>query len=118
MAKKFNLPGGLGEAGMMQQVQRLQEQMLEAQEKLADESVDATAGGGAVRIKMSGTQLCQSVEIDGRLLVNGDLEKLQNYVLSAVNLALDKSRKLQQQRLGPLTSRFEMMRKMLAPGRK
>jgi DNA-binding YbaB/EbfC family protein len=103
MAKGFNRPvGGGGQAGMLQQLQRMQQQMAEAQEKLALETVTATAGGGAVKVTMSGDQKCQSVEIDPALLKDVDAEMLQDLVLTAVNLALDKSRELQEQRLGPL----------------
>jgi len=104
MAKGFNRPagGGGGQAGMMQQLQRLQQQMAEAQEKLAQETVSATAGGGAVKVTMTGDQKCQSVEIDAALLKEADTEMLQDLVLTAVNLALDKSRELQEQTMGPL----------------
>jgi hypothetical protein len=91
-----------GQAGMMQQLQRLQEQMAEAQEKLATETVTATAGGGAIKVTMTGDQHCQAVEIDPELLKDTDAEMLQDLVLTAVNLALDKSRELQQQLMGPL----------------
>jgi len=105
MAKGFNRPaGGGGQAGMMQQLQRLQQQMAEAQEQLALEAVSATAGGGAVKVTMSGDQKCQSVEIAPELLKDADAEMLQDLVLTAVNLALDKSRELQEQTMGPLTS--------------
>ena len=106
MAKGFNRPagGGGGQAGMMQQLQRLQQQMAEAQEQLALESVSATSGGGAVKVTMSGDQKCQSVEIAPDLLKEADAEMLQDLVLTAVNLALDKSRELQEQTMGPLTS--------------
>jgi nucleoid-associated protein EbfC len=105
MAKGFNRPpgGGGGQAGMMQQLQRLQQQMAEAQEKLALESVSATAGGGAVKVTVSGDQKCQAVEIAPELLKDGDAEMLQDLILTAVNLALDKSRELQEQVMGPLT---------------
>jgi len=103
MAKGFNRPAGMGgQAGMMQQLQRLQQQMAEAQEKLAQESVSATAGGGAVKVTMSGDQKCQAVEIAPELLKDADAEMLQDLVLTAVNLALDKSRELQEQTMGPL----------------
>ena len=103
MAKGFNRPaGGGGQAGMMQQLQRLQQQMAEAQEKLTQETVTATAGGGAVKVIMTGDQKCQSVEIDPALLKDADAEMLQDLVLTAVNLALDKSRELQEQVMGPL----------------
>ncbi len=103
MAKGFNRPaGGGGQAGMMQQLQRLQQQMAEAQEHLAQETVTATAGGGAVKITMTGDQKCQSVEIDPTLLKDADAEMLQDLMLTAVNLALEKSRERQEQVMGPL----------------
>ena len=87
---------------MMQQIQRLQQQMAEAQERLAAETVSATAGGGAVKVTVTGDQKCQSVEIAPDLLKDADAEMLQDLILTAVNLALDKSRELQQQVMGPL----------------
>ncbi len=87
---------------MMQQLQRLQQQMAEAQEKLGQSTVSATAGGGAVKVTMTGDQKCQSVEIDPALLKEADAEMLQDLVLTAVNLALEKSRQLQQEMVGPL----------------
>ena len=103
MAKGFNRPPGAGgQSGMMQQMQRLQQQMAEAQEKLAEETVSATSGGGAVKVTMTGDQKCQSVEIAPELLKDADAEMLQDLILTAVNLALDKSRELQQEVMGPL----------------
>ena len=106
MAKGFNRPagGGGGQAGMMQQLQRLQQQMAEAQEQLALETVEASAGGGAVKVTMTGDQICQAVAIDPEVLKDADAEMLQDLVLTAVNLALDKSRELQENTMGPLTS--------------
>ena len=89
---------------MMQQLQKLQQQMAEAQEQLALETVEATAGGGAVKVTMTGDQKCQSVAIDPEVLKDADAEMLQDLVLTAVNLALDKSRELQENTMGPLTS--------------
>jgi nucleoid-associated protein EbfC len=101
MAKGFNRPAG-GQVGMMQQIQRLQQQMAEAQERLAMETVSATVGGGAIKVTVTGDQKCQSVEIAPELLQDADAEMLQDLILAAVNLALDKSRELQQQVMGPL----------------
>ena len=101
MAKGFNKGSQMG-GGMMQQLQRLQKQMEEAQAKLADETVTATAGGGAIKVVMTGDQKCQSVEINPDLLKDADAEMLQDLVLSAVNMALDQSRELQQKLMGPL----------------
>jgi len=102
MAKGYNRPAGGQQGGMMQQIQRMQQQLAEAQERLAEESVTATAGGGAVKVTMTGDQKCQSVAIDPTLLQDTDAEMLQDLVLTAVNLALDQSRELQAERLGPL----------------
>lgn len=103
MAKGFNRPASSRTQGdMMQQLQRLQQQMAEAQEHLAQETVSATAGGGAVEVTMTGDQKCQAVNIDPVLLQDADAEMLQDLVLTAVNLALNKSRELQEQRMGPL----------------
>lgn len=103
MAKGYNRPRRPAGGGMMQQLQQLQAQLAEAQERLKEETVTATAGGGAIKITMTGDQRCTSVEIDPALLEDADAEMLQDMVLSAVNLALDKTRDLAEARLGPLT---------------
>jgi DNA-binding YbaB/EbfC family protein len=97
-----NIPQKGGQMGMMQQIQKLQEQLVQAQEQLAKESVNYSAGGGAIKVSMSGDQHCQSVEIDPELLKDVDIEMLQDLVLAAVNGALDASRALASERLGPL----------------
>ena len=106
MAKGFNRGPAMGGGGnpMMAQIQKLQKQMAEAQDQLALETVSVTAGGGAIKITMTGDQKCQSVEIAPELLKDADAEMLQDLVLTAVNLALDKSRELQESTMGPLTS--------------
>ncbi len=106
MAKGFNrgpAAMGGGQSGMMQQLQKLQKQMEEAQAKLADETVTATAGGGAIKVTMTGDQKCREVVIDPDLLKDADAEMLQDLVLSVVNMALDQSRELANQKLGPLS---------------
>jgi len=111
MAKGFNRTGGRGSApspggaggGMMQKIQRLQVQLAEEQAKLAEETVTATAGGGAIKITMTGDQKCKSVVISTDLLKDADPEMLQDLILSVVNMALDQSRQLASERLGPLT---------------
>lgn len=103
MAKGFNkLPGMGGGNPMMAQLQKIQRQMEEAQEKLAVETVTVTAGGGAIKVTMTGDQKCKGVEIDPEFLKDIDAEMLNDMVLTAVNMALDKSRELQQQMMGPL----------------
>jgi DNA-binding YbaB/EbfC family protein len=103
MAKGFNRPmGGGGQGGMMNQLKRLQEQMEQIQAQLAEETVTATVGGGAVKVTMTGDQHCRAIEIDPEMLKDADAEMLQDMILSGVNLALDKSRELSAERMGPL----------------
>lgn len=105
MAKGFNRPsggGGMGGGGMMQQLRRMQEQMEQIQAQLAEETVTASVGGGAVKVIMTGQQVCKGVEIDPELLKDADAEMLQDLILSAVNMALDQSRDLASERMGPL----------------
>mgnify|MGYP001250027847 CR=1 FL=1 len=104
MAKGFNRPAGPGAGGgMMGQLRKMQEQMAAVQAQLAEETVSVTVGGGAIKVTMTGAQVCQAVEIDPELLKDVDVEMLQDMILSGVNLALDKSRALQEERMGPLT---------------
>lgn len=88
---------------MMQQLQKLQEQLLAAQEALKDETVSATVGGGAVKAVVTGDQRLQALEINPEMAADMDLEMLQDLILLAVNAALDQSRELATERLGPLT---------------
>jgi DNA-binding YbaB/EbfC family protein len=107
MAKGYRRgPGGAGGGaggGMMQKLQKLQEQMAETQAQLAEETVSVTVGGGAIKITMTGDQKCRAVEIDPELLKDADAEMLQDLIVTGVNMALDKSRELMEERMGPLT---------------
>lgn len=104
MAKGFNRGPAMGGGGnpMMAQLQKLQAQMALAQEQLAVETVTVTAGGGAIKVTMTGDQKCKSIEIDPEFLKDAEADMLNDMVLTAVNMALDKSRELQEQRMGPL----------------
>jgi DNA-binding YbaB/EbfC family protein len=94
--------GGLGGLGMMQKVQQLQQQMVAAQEALAEETITATAGGGVITVVATGDQKIQSISIDPEILKDEDVEMVQDLILTAVNSALDQSRELAAERLGPL----------------
>jgi nucleoid-associated protein EbfC len=105
MAKGYNRPrpaksGG----GMMAQFQQMQEQMAQAQAELAEETVTATVGGGAITVTMTGDQVCKSVVILPELLEDADAEMLQDLVTSGVNAALDQSRELASQKMSPFTN--------------
>ena len=88
---------------MMRQAQQLQARLLKAQEELEAETVEASAGGGAVKVVASGKQTIESVTIDPAAVDPDDVELLQDMVLAAVNEALAKSQALAAERLGALT---------------
>jgi len=102
MAKGFKGSKMQNPMGMMGQLQKLQEQLQVAQEQLAEETITASAGGGAVSITVTGDQQCREVVIDPAVLEDGDVEMLQDLLLTAFNSALEKSRELAAERLGPL----------------
>jgi len=103
MSKGFKGPKMQNPMSMMGSLQKLQEQIQQMQEKLAEETVTATAGGGVVKVTMTGDQHCRLVELDPQILQDADVEMLQDLVLTAVNNALDASRQLAADRMGPLT---------------
>ena len=105
MAKRSKRVKGqpkMGGMGMMQQVQQLQQQMMAAQESLAEETVTATVGGGVVTVIATGDQQIKSITLQPDILEDADAEMLQDLILTAVNSALDQSRELAAERLGPL----------------
>jgi DNA-binding YbaB/EbfC family protein len=77
---------------MLRQVQQMQDKMNKVQEELETETVEATAGGGAVRVIATGTQKVVSVTIDPDAA--SDTEMLQDLVVAAVNEAMDRSKQL------------------------
>ncbi len=102
MAKGYRPPKVGGPMNMLEQIQKLQEQIHQVQEQLAQEMVTGSAGGGAVKVTLSGDQQCKAVEIDPALLQEADVEMLQDLLLTAFNSALQASRNLAGERLGPL----------------
>ena len=103
MAKGYNrAPGGKAGGGMMQQLKMMQDQLQTIQAQLSEETVEAAVGGGAVKVTMTGDQRCTAVTIDPEVIKDADAEMLQDMILSAVNLSLDKSRELASERMGPL----------------
>jgi hypothetical protein len=77
---------------MMRQVQQMQDRMQKMQKELESETVEATAGGGAVTVVATGTQKLVSVRIDPEAA--GDPEMLQDLIVAAVNEAMDRSKEM------------------------
>jgi DNA-binding YbaB/EbfC family protein len=87
----------------MAMFQKMQREMQKIQEELAKETVETTAGGGAVKATMTGQQKLVSVAIDPEVLDPDDVEMLQDLVVAAVNDAITRSQELQAKRLSVLT---------------
>lgn len=88
---------------MMKQAQKMQRQMLEAQEALAEERVEATSGGGMVRVVADGQQNILKIKIEPEAVDPQDVEMLEDLVLAAITEAVRKSRELAEERLGAFT---------------
>jgi len=98
---RYNQPGGRPD--MMQQIAKLQEQMLQTQEELGEQTVTATVGGGVVEVVMSGHQRVESVTIDPEVVDPEDVEMLQDLIMAAVNEAIERSQSLAAEQMGALT---------------
>ena len=93
--------GGLGD--MMKQVQKMQAKMEEIQAELQQATVEASAGGGMVKVVANGKNEILSVEIDPEVVDKNEIEMLQDLILAAVNQAREKSQALQTEQMSKLT---------------
>ena len=87
---------------MLKQVQQMQDKMAKVQAELESETIEATAGGGAVRVVATGTQKVVSVTIDPAAA--SDIEMLQDLVVTAVNEAMEKSKQLAASKMQAVAS--------------
>jgi DNA-binding YbaB/EbfC family protein len=88
---------------MIQQAQKLQAQLLKAQEELASLTVEASSGGGAVTVTMNGQQQILSVKIAPEVVNPEDVEMLEDMVLSAVKEAQTMAQEAAAKKMGGLT---------------
>jgi len=89
--------------GMMKQAQKLQKKMLQAQQDLATKTVEASSGGGMVKVVANGAQKIESIILEKEVVDPEDVEMLQDLVLAAVNDALKKSQDMVSTEMGKLT---------------
>ena len=88
---------------MMKQAQQLQQRMMRPQEELESATVEATAGGGVVKVVVSGKMNIESLTIDPEVVSPDDVEMLQDLVLAAVNEGLNKAQEMASTKMGALT---------------
>ncbi|MBA2515800.1 MAG: YbaB/EbfC family nucleoid-associated protein [Solirubrobacterales bacterium] len=87
---------------MMKQVQKMQADMMKAQETLKDDRIDASAGGGMVNVVISGDLVLQSITIDPSAVDPDDVEMLQDMVLAATNEVLRSAQEHAATKMGGL----------------
>lgn len=100
MAKRKARPGRQ-RPPTLKQIQELQAKMLEAQEALGQETVSVSAGGGVIKVVMSGHQKIESMEIEPAVLE--DVEMLQDLIIAAVNEAIERSQQLAADKMSAFT---------------
>ncbi len=93
---------------LIQQAQQLQAKLAKAQEELNNITVEASSGGGAVKVTMNGQQKILSVKISPEVVSPDDVEMLQDLVLAAVSEAIAKSQEAAAKHLSELTGGLKM----------
>lgn len=93
---------------MLRQAQKVQQEMQAAQEQLRNELLEASAGGGMVKVQVSGDLQVKAVAIDPSALDPDDVEILCEMVLAATNEALRSAQQLAEERIGQLTGGLDL----------
>ena len=106
MAKRGGFPGGMGGFGgmninqLMKEAKKMQADMEKSQEELVSRDFEATAGGGAISIKVSGDKQIKEIKLQKDIVDPDDVEMLQDLIITCVNEALRKVDSAQAQQFG------------------
>jgi len=90
------------------QLEKLQEEMLKTQERLGEETIEVTAGGGVVKVVIDGHQRIRSITISPEIVNPDDVEILQDLILVAVNEAIERSQALAAERLSSIVGGLQV----------
>ena len=101
--KFAGFPGGGNMNSMIKQAQKMQEQMMKAQQEIEETTVEASSGGGMVTVKATGKKEILEINIKPEAVDPDDVEMLLDLVMVAVNDALSKADALTQEKMGALT---------------
>ena len=102
------MPGGMNQAAMMKQAQKMQQEMMRMQEEMENKTYSATSGGGMVTVKVNGKKELLSIEIKPEAVDPDDVEMLQDLVLAAVNEALREATETTEREMSKLTGGMSM----------
>lgn len=111
MAKGRNFPGNMGGGNMqnlMRQAQKMQQQLKEAQEEMADTEVVATAGGGMVEVVMTCDKKLTSLKINPAAVDPEDVEMLEDMIVAGINEAMKLAEEESERIMGPLAGMGNM----------
>ena len=97
------MPGGMNQAAMMKQAQKMQQEMLRMQEEMENKTYTASAGGGMVKAEVSGKNQIVALEINPEAVDPDDVEMLQDMVIAAVNEAMRAAEAEQANNMSRLT---------------
>ena len=94
----MKMPGNMNK--LMKQAKKLQEQMAKLEEEIKEKTVEATSGGGVVKVVVSGDQELKEIQIDPELLDPEELDMLQDLIMAAVNEGLRKAKEMSAEEMG------------------
>lgn len=106
MGKRGGFPGGMGGFGgmninnLMKEAKKMQADMQKTQEELASKEFEASAGGGAINVKVTGEKVIKEIKINKDVVDPDDVEMLEDLILTCVNEALRKVDSAQNQEFG------------------
>ena len=103
----FN-PGMANMQGMMKKVQKMQQDLLKMQEELKNRTVEATAGGGAVTVVVTGRKTVEKVTIAPSAVDPEDVEMLEDLVTTAINEAMRKVDEMTEKEMGKITGGMKL----------
>lgn len=93
---------------IMQKAQEMQEELEKKQEELAEKEVEATAGGGMVKVVMNGNQEVVDISIEKEVVDPEDSEMLEDLILAAVNNAKEKAEEMKQEEMGDIAGGMDL----------
>lgn len=100
--KSGNGMNGMNMQQIMAEAQKMQDQLAEAEENLKDERIDASAGGGTVKVTVTGDMRLESITIDPEALDPDDVEFLQDMIIAAVNEGLRGAEEAANKQMGSI----------------
>lgn len=95
--------GGMNLGKLMKQAQEMQKNMAKVQEELKERIVEASSGGGMVKVHMNGQQELMSIKIDPEVVNKDDVTMLEDLISAAINEGLNKSKEMSKEEMGKLT---------------